>query len=119
MQDIVLLRLLITCMIMISISWLLDSTSMYMELIEKCLAGLKREESLFEYNGRFMYFYRAKIIVGDKKRKGYGYLGMDVDRSTDEIHKVSQKTGDKKKPAEEMYKIITNAGLFGLLSFLP
>ncbi|MBR2760883.1 MAG: transposase [Solobacterium sp.] len=96
-----------------------DSTNMYKELVEKCLPGLKRKENLVEYNGRFMYIDRAEIHVGDKKRKGYGYLGMDVDRSTDEIHKASRKTGDKKKSAEEMHKIITNAGLFGLLSSLP
>ena len=96
-----------------------ESTNMYKELMEKCLPGLKKKENLIEYNGRFMYIDRAEIAVGSKKRTGYGYLGIDIDRSTDEIHKASRKTGDKKKSVDEMHKIISNAGYFALLASLP
>ena len=96
-----------------------ESTNMYKELVDKCLPGLMKKENLIEYNGRFMYIDSAEISVGARGRKGYGFLGMDVDRSTDEIHKASGKSGSKRKSVDEMHKIITNAGLFALLSSLP
>jgi transposase len=73
-----------------------DSINMYKELVEKCLPGLMKKETLIEHNGRYMYIDSAEITVGSKGRKGYGFLGMDVDRSTDEIHKESCKTGSKR-----------------------
>ena len=57
--------------------------------------------------------------IGTKGHTAYAYLGLDVDRHTDEVHKASRKSGAKKKSIDEMHEIITSAGLFILISSLP
>lgn len=96
-----------------------DSTNLYKELVEKCSSNLRTLDNMVEYNGRFMYISGAELEVGTKKRKGYGFLGLDIDRSTDEIHKASRKSGSKKKDKKQMHDLVENAGYFAMLSSLP
>ena len=96
-----------------------DSLNIYRELMEKCRDSLASKENIIEYNGRYMYVDMAELEIGEKKRKGYGYLGLDMERASDEVHKAAGKTGKKRKSASEMHDIYTGAGLFALLSSLP
>ena len=92
---------------------------LYKEILDKCFPQLQKKENMIEHNGRFMYVTMTEVTVGNGKHTAYAYLGMDIDRSTDEIHKASRKSGKKRKSIDEMHDIITNAGLFVLLSSLP
>lgn len=92
---------------------------LYKEVIGACLPDLQKKENMIEYNGRYMYVMMKEVKIGTNKHTGYAYLGLDIDRSTDEIHKASKKSGKKRKSINEMHDIIKNAGLFILLSSLP
>lgn len=95
------------------------NSTLYKSIVDECMPKLKKKENIFSYNGRVMYVVMKEVKIGTKKNTAYAYLGLDVDRSTDEIHKASRKSGAKKKSIDEMHDIITNAGLFILISSLP
>lgn len=89
------------------------------EVTDACLPDLEQEKNLIEYNGRYIYITRKEVRIGRGKHIGYAYLGLDVGRRNDEIHKASRKAGKKKKNTSKMHEIISNAGLFILVSSLP
>lgn len=95
------------------------NSTLYREVIDKCMPELTKKENMYSYNGRMMYIKMTEVKIGTKAHTAYAYLGLDVDRHTDEIHKASRKSGSKKKSIDEMHDIFTNAGLFILISSLP
>jgi len=94
-------------------------SSLYQEVLSKLKPSLLKENNLMEFNGRYVYIARTEVRIGKKKRTAYAYLGYDVNRYTDEIHKAAGKPAKKKKSIHEMHDLITEGGYFIILSSLP
>lgn len=93
-----------------------DKMTAYKDVVNRCLPDLQKEENMYNYNGRFIYVKSTEVNIGKHKNKAYAYLGLDISRSTDEIHKATSKTGKKEKSIREMHDIVSNAGLFVIIS---
>lgn len=92
----------------------------YNEVMERCLPNLMRKENLVEYNGRYIYVKRCDVKIGtNHNHEAYAYLGYDVGRGTDEIHKAITKAPDRKTSVEEMHEKIIDSGHFVIISSLP
>ena len=92
----------------------------YSEIKEKCLPDLMKKENLIDFNGRYVYMNSCEVMIGSKKNHtAYGYLGYDVDRASDEIHKAIEKAPDRKTTLEAMHNKIQESGLFEIISALP
>lgn len=94
--------------------------STYEEVKEKCLPSLMKEENLVAFNGRYVYLKSCEVKIGSKKdHPAYAYLGYDVDRANDEVHKAIEKASENKTTVRDMHKKIKDSGLFIILATLP
>jgi len=93
--------------------------TVYKEIIKKHLSSLKTEENMVEYNGRFVYLKRVDCKIGNKNHEAYAYLGYDIDRASDEAHKLLRKAKEKKTNTASLHKEMEETGLFMLVATLP
>ena len=92
----------------------------YEAVKEKCLPDLMKAENLVNFNGRFVYIKSCEVMIGSaKNHKAYAYLGYDVDRANDEVHKAIEKAADNNTSIVDMHKKIKDSGLFIIISSLP
>ena len=92
----------------------------YDEVKEKCMPALMREENLVSFNGRYVYLKSCEIKIGSEKNHiAYAYLGYDVDRANDEVHKAIEKAAERNTTVRDMHKKIKESGLFIIISTLP
>jgi transposase len=92
----------------------------YDDVKEICLPELMKEENLVGFNGRYVYLKRCEIKIGSEKNHiAYAYLGYDVDRANDEVHKAIEKAAERNTPLRDMHKKIKDSGLFIIISTLP
>lgn len=92
------------------------NSTLYEEVLEKCLPGLRKPENLISYNERSVYINSTDVKIGSSNQfDATAYLGLDTGRMTDEIHKA-HKDIKTKRTAKEMHDLIENAGLFILIS---
>ena len=79
-----------------------------------------KKENLVEFNGRYVYLTSCEVKIGSKKNHtAYGWLGYDVDRANDEVHKAIEKALERKTTIEDMHNKIQDSGLFEIISSLP
>ena len=91
----------------------------FSEIKEKCLPDLMKKENLVEFNGRYVYLTSCEVKIGSKKNHtAYGWLGYDVDRANDEVHKAIEKATERKTTIEDMHNKIQESGLFEIISSL-
>jgi len=93
--------------------------SLYGEILSEGQDRLIKQENLIRYNNRAVYIVRIDCKLGKQKREGFAYLGYDVDRASDEIHKAVKRLADKKLNDEQFQKAMDKAGLFVIVSSLP
>ena len=94
------------------------NSTLYEEVLNRCLSSLRKPENLISYNERSVYINSTEVKIGSSNQfPATAYLGLDTGRMTDEIHKA-HKNPKKKLSAKEMHDLIENAGLFVLISTL-
>jgi transposase len=93
--------------------------TLYNSILKNADGKLIKQENLVHYNGRAVYILRSDCKLGSGKHEGFAYLGYDVDRATDEIHKAVQKLADRKLTDVQFQKTMDTAGLFVIISSLP
>ena len=87
---------------------------------ELLLPNLKSEINLVNYEGRRIYIAHTDIKVGSNNDyDATAYLGYDVDRASDETHKLIKKAQKKKLTNAEFQAAFDDVGLFILVSSLP
>ncbi len=84
------------------------------------LSDLKSEKNLVNYEGRHLYISSTNVKVGTKQNHdATAYLGYDIDRASDETHKLIKKAKKKKLSNSELQRALEDTGLFILISSLP
>ncbi len=92
---------------------------LYNTILSEGQDKLIKKENLVRYNNRAGYIVRLDCRLGKQKQEGFAYLGYDVDRASDEVHKAVNRLADKKRNDEQFPKILDNAGIFVIVSSLP
>ena len=93
--------------------------TLYNKILEKGKDKLIQKDNLIKYNGRAVYILRLDCNLGLENHDGYAYLGYDVDRASEEIHKATNKLALDKLTDTEFQRTMENAGLFVIVSSLP
>lgn len=93
--------------------------TLYKDIVKKHLSTLRREENMVEYNGRYVYLKMVECKIGHKGHTAYAYLGYDIDRASDEAHKILKNAKSKKQDTASLHKEMENTGLFMLVATLP
>jgi len=93
--------------------------NLYNSILAHAKERLVMQENLVHYNGRAVYILRCDCKIGKGKHEAFAYLGYDVDRASDEVHKAVQKLADKKMSDSQFHNALENAGLFVIISSLP
>ena len=93
--------------------------NLYKFILDEGYNKLIKRENLIRYNGRAVYILRLDCKIGSGGHEGFAYLGYDVDRASDEVHKAVKKLADRKLTDEKFQTILDHAGLFVILSSLP
>ena len=93
--------------------------TLYSSILKNTDGKLIKQENLVRYNGRAVYILRSDCKLGSGNHDGFAYLGYDVDRASDEIHKVVGRLADRKLTDAQFQKTMENAGLFVIISSLP
>ncbi|MDE7185992.1 MAG: transposase [Lachnospiraceae bacterium] len=92
---------------------------LYNTILSEGQDKLIKRENLVRYNNRAVYIVRLDCRLGKQKQEGFAYLGHDVDRASDEVHKAVKRLAHKKLSDEQFQKTLDNAGLFVIVSSLP
>ena len=105
------------------IEWLTrlpEKYKIYKELAQIPLNQIQKEENLVKYKDRFVYMIRKECLVGkNNDHKAYVYFGYDIDRASDETHKLLSKAKKEKWDEKELHKKLNNVGRFAMISSLP
>ena len=89
---------------------------LYKTLIQDNIDSLKTNDNLVSYNGRTLYIKRVECKIGEKENNAYAYIGCDMNRYSDEIHKELKKMAKCKCANTDFTSLLENAGLFVLIS---
>lgn len=93
--------------------------TLYNTILENSRGKLLKQHNLVRYNSRAVYILRSECQLGSGNHEGFAYLGYDVDRASDEIHKAVKKLADRKLTDTQFQKTLESAGLFVIISSLP
>lgn len=72
-------------------------------------------ENFVSFNSRYAYIKCVECILVDD-RKGYAYIGLDIDRKSSESHKLFQRAKDQKLTDREVFERMERQGIFLLVS---
>ena len=87
------------------------------ESVIALLGTLISAENIVQYKDRFIFIQRTEVKVGTKKNQpAYLYVGLDMSRFSDELHKLIKRAKTKNYDTEKFYKEMENLGIFSLLS---
>ena len=89
---------------------------LYDKILSEARGTLMEQKNLVRYNNRAVYIVRVDCELGNHKHKAFAYLGYDVDRASDEVHKAVKRLSDKKLNDEQFQKLLENAGIFVIVS---
>ena len=86
-------------------------------MIREELGSLDDKENLVKYEDRYLFIKKKKVMVGSKKENpAWLYLGLDLNRMSDEQHKLLRRARKNSLSIEEVYEALQTEGLFGVLS---
>ena len=86
-------------------------------MIREELGSLDEKENLVKYEDRYLFITKKKIMVGSNKdNPAWLYLGLDLNRMSDEQHKLLKRAKKSSLSTEEVYEALQTEGLFGVLS---
>jgi transposase len=89
--------------------------TLYKQLVRDHLDDLEHKDNFVSYNNRYAYIKRVECEIVEG-RKGYAYIGLDIDRKSSESHKLFQKAKDKKLSDSDVFEKIKEKGVFILAS---
>lgn len=89
---------------------------LYDKILSEARGTLMEQKNLVRYNNRAVYIVRVDCELGNHKHKAFAYLGYDVDRASDEVHKAVKRLSDKKLNDDQFQKLLENAGIFVIVS---
>ena len=116
------------------ISRLPEKTNLYKKLVAELASKLEDEKNLVEYNGRYVYLIKTKVLlcgsesrilsddeVVDSKEGNiaYAYLGRDIEMQNIESSKIFDNAKSYGYSTEELHRIRMIKGLFVLYSSRP
>lgn len=94
--------------------------SIYQDLIKNHAGQLKSKENIIMYMDRALYIQKFDRVIGRKyKREAFAYLICDVNRYSDELHKMLKNIEKGVLKVEQLHERLEKAGLFVLLATLP
>lgn len=86
----------------------------YKDLVKEHLDSLESKENFVEYNGRYVYLKCVPIELHG--HSAYAYVGVDIDRKTDEARKTFRKAKDRKMDAGQVFDAMAGQGIFIIVS---
>lgn len=87
---------------------------LYKDIISEHANTLKSQNNIVKYGDRVLYV--KQIECEFEGNKAYAYLGCDLNRYTDEIHKLMKKITKGKAKIDNVQKTLDSAGIFIILS---
>jgi hypothetical protein len=93
-----------------------EKLNLYKNLLKDNLDGIQKKENFVNYNDRYLYVKCVEIADVVDGNKGYGYIGLDIMRKSDEDRKLFGRARDNKLAAEEVYEKMGQHGVFIILS---
>lgn len=91
--------------------------NLYNKVVTDNLDTLKEKSNIVKYGDRVLYVKRCEGKLGETEV--FCYLGCDVNRYNDEIHKLLKKIAKGKSKIDDLDDALESAGLFVLVSSLP
>ena len=89
----------------------------FKSMIKEEMGTLDAKENLVQYEDRYLFIKKKPIMVGSKKNNpAWLYLGLDLDRMSDEQHKLLKRARKNSLTTNEVYEALQAEGLFGVLS---
>ena len=86
-------------------------------MIREELGSLDDKETLVNYEDRYLFIKKKKVMVGSSKdNPAWLYLGLDLNRMSDDQHKLLKRAKKNSLSTEEVYEALQTEGLFGVLS---
>lgn len=92
-----------------------ENRTLYKNLVKEYLPALENRENFVSFNSRYAYIKCVECILVDD-RKGYAYIGLDIDRKSSESHKLFQRAKDQKLTDGEVFERMERQGIFVLVS---
>lgn len=89
---------------------------LYDKILSEARGTLMEQKNLVRYNNRAVYIVRVDCELGNHKHKAFAYLGYDINRASDEVHKAVKRLSDKKLNDDQFQKLLENAGIFVIVS---
>lgn len=91
--------------------------TIFKDMVREELGSLDNKENLVRYKDRYLFIKKKKVMVGSKKdNPAWMYLGLDLNRMSDEQHKLLKRAGKKALSNDDVYESFQMEGLFGVLS---
>ena len=89
----------------------------FVDMMSRHLSTLETAENFIKYQDRYLFIIHEKITVGRTNTKpAYMYLGLDMGRMNDEQKKLFKRANKKNLSLSEVFALMQNEGLFGLIS---
>ncbi len=116
------------------ISRLPEKTNLYKKLISEFSPKLEDEKNLVEYNGRYVYLIRARVVLNGSESRilrddeeplpgegniAYAYVGRDIEMQSMEASRIFDNAKAYGYSTEELHRIRMMKGLFVLYSSRP
>ena len=87
------------------------------KMIQDNHGSIQKQENLVKYGKRYLYIIHKQIMVGSKNNNpAWIYLGLDIDRKSNEQHKLMKDAEKYKMTTEDVYKAMLTQGYFGIIS---
>ena len=91
--------------------------TIFKDMVREELGSLDNKENLVRYKDRYLFIKKKKVMVGSKKdNPAWMYLGLDLNRMSDEQHKLLKRAGKNALSNDDVYESFQMEGLFGVLS---
>lgn len=90
------------------------------QMIKEELPNIESKENFVKYEDRFLFIVRREIKAGkNQNNPAWLYLGLDINRLSDERHKLLRRASQNDFSAGDVYEAMQTEGLFGVISGTP
>ena len=88
-----------------------------LKMVEEEMASMNNRENFVQYQDRYLFIKKRQVFVGSNEdMPAWLYLGIDMNRMTDERHKLFDRASKKKLTKDMVYDLMHDEGVFGIIS---
>ncbi len=86
-------------------------------MMKENIGLIEQEENFVHYGDRVLYITHKQIMVGkNKDNPAWLYLGLDMDRESDEHHNLIRKAATREMSDADIHHALQTEGYFGIVS---